>query len=110
MQTGGRPHTAIRDDITANLDATDEFMSPTPLDPILVESGGDNPHGHLLGLVDATSSLTLPAATRRRASGRAGVTYLTLLVKQRLTRLHCGRRPGGDGSRCGRGDARRCNR
>ena len=44
MQTGGCPHTAIRDDITANLDAIDDLIAaqrPT-LDLILVESGGDN--------------------------------------------------------------------
>ena len=36
VQTGCCPHTAIRDDITANLDAVDD------LDVVLVESGGDN--------------------------------------------------------------------
>lgn len=47
VQTGGCPHTAIRDDITANLDAIDDLIAVNsgaedPLDLILVESGGDN--------------------------------------------------------------------
>ena len=43
VETGCCPHTAIRDDITANLDAIDELVSRHPgLDVVLVESGGDN--------------------------------------------------------------------
>jgi hypothetical protein len=43
VETGGCPHTAIRDDISANLEAIDELeRSLPPLDLILVESGGDN--------------------------------------------------------------------
>jgi urease accessory protein len=43
VQTGACPHTAIRDDISANLDAVEELESDFPdLDLVLVESGGDN--------------------------------------------------------------------
>jgi urease accessory protein len=43
VQTGACPHTAIRDDITANLDAVEELEADHPgLDLLLVESGGDN--------------------------------------------------------------------
>ncbi len=43
VQTGACPHTAIRDDISANLDAVEELESDYPdLDLVLVESGGDN--------------------------------------------------------------------
>jgi urease accessory protein len=43
VRTGCCPHTAIRDDITANLDAVDEHESRNgPLDLVIVESGGDN--------------------------------------------------------------------
>ena len=43
MQTGCCPHTAIRDDIAANLDAVEDLEAQFgPLDLILVESGGDN--------------------------------------------------------------------
>ena len=43
VQTGGCPHTAIRDDIAANLEAVSELESATgPLEIVFVESGGDN--------------------------------------------------------------------
>jgi urease accessory protein len=43
VQTGGCPHTAIRDDIAANLEAVAELEAATgPLDVVFVESGGDN--------------------------------------------------------------------
>jgi urease accessory protein len=43
VETGCCPHTAIRDDISANLEAIEELeASLAPLDLILIESGGDN--------------------------------------------------------------------
>ncbi|MCG2634940.1 MAG: urease accessory protein UreG [Gammaproteobacteria bacterium] len=43
VETGGCPHTAIREDASMNLAAIDELMTRLPeLDLILVESGGDN--------------------------------------------------------------------
>jgi urease accessory protein len=43
VQTGACPHTAIRDDISANLDAVEALEADFPLlDLVLVESGGDN--------------------------------------------------------------------
>jgi urease accessory protein len=43
VQTGACPHTAIRDDISANLDAVEGLEADHPdLDLVLVESGGDN--------------------------------------------------------------------
>lgn len=43
VETGACPHTAIRDDITANLMAVEELEEDfAPLDLVLVESGGDN--------------------------------------------------------------------
>jgi urease accessory protein len=43
VQTGCCPHTAIRDDITANLEAVyDLETGQGPLDLVFVESGGDN--------------------------------------------------------------------
>ena len=43
VQTGCCPHTAIRDDITINLEAVEQLESDVgPLDLVLVESGGDN--------------------------------------------------------------------
>jgi urease accessory protein len=43
VETGGCPHTAIREDASMNLAAIDELMRDfTGLDMIIVESGGDN--------------------------------------------------------------------
>jgi Ni2+-binding GTPase involved in maturation of urease and hydrogenase len=43
VETGCCPHTAIRDDIAANLDAVEDLEARLgPLDLVLVESGGDN--------------------------------------------------------------------
>jgi urease accessory protein len=43
VETGGCPHTAIREDASINLDAIDRLNERYPkLDLIIVESGGDN--------------------------------------------------------------------
>ncbi len=43
VETGGCPHTAIRDDISMNLDAAEELESRfNGLELLLIESGGDN--------------------------------------------------------------------
>ncbi len=43
VETGACPHTAIRDDVSANLDAVEDLEEAYgPLDLVLIESGGDN--------------------------------------------------------------------
>jgi urease accessory protein len=43
VETGGCPHTAIREDASINLQAVDQLSNEFPdLDLILLESGGDN--------------------------------------------------------------------
>ena len=42
VETGGCPHTAIRDDVSANLEAVSELEREARLDLVMVESGGDN--------------------------------------------------------------------
>jgi urease accessory protein len=43
VETGGCPHTAIREDASINLAAVDEMTKRIPgLDVIFIESGGDN--------------------------------------------------------------------
>ncbi|HMN28401.1 MAG TPA: urease accessory protein UreG, partial [Caldilineaceae bacterium] len=43
VETGGCPHSAIRDDVSMNLEAVLELEAAFPdLDLVLVESGGDN--------------------------------------------------------------------
>lgn len=73
VQTGCCPHTAIRDDITANLDAVELLESRHPgLELVFVESGGDNLTASFsYGLVDVQVFVVdVAAGTRCRA--RAG--------------------------------------
>lgn len=43
VETGGCPHTAVREDVSMNLDAVEELQSRyADLDIIFIESGGDN--------------------------------------------------------------------
>jgi urease accessory protein len=42
VETGGCPHTAVRDDISQNLDALGQLMRKFSPDLLFVESGGDN--------------------------------------------------------------------
>lgn len=43
VQTGCCPHTAVRDDISGNLDAVEDLEAAHPdLDLVIIESGGDN--------------------------------------------------------------------
>ncbi|CAB4362400.1 MAG: urease accessory protein UreG [Actinobacteria bacterium] len=43
VETGACPHTAIRDDISANLDAVEQLEAlHAPVDLTIIESGGDN--------------------------------------------------------------------
>ena len=83
VQTGSCPHTAIRDDITANLDATGELSERHPdLDLILVESGGDNLTATFsYGLVDAQVFVVdVAGGDKVPRKGGPGVTSADLLV------------------------------
>ena len=42
VETGGCPHTAVRDDVSQNLDALDQLMIKFQPQLLFVESGGDN--------------------------------------------------------------------
>jgi len=43
VETGGCPHHAIRDDVSANLEAVEDLLAKFPdLDILFIESGGDN--------------------------------------------------------------------
>jgi urease accessory protein len=83
VQTGGCPHTAIRDDITANLDAIEDLIATNEaLDLILVESGGDNLTATFSsGLVDAQIFVVdVAGGDKVPRKGGPGVTYSDLLV------------------------------
>ncbi len=83
VQTGGCPHTAIRDDITANLDAIDDLVTAHhDLDLILVESGGDNLTATFSsGLVDVQIFvIDVAGGDKVPRKGGPGVTFSDLLV------------------------------
>ena len=83
VETGACPHTAIRDDISANLEAVEELEeSVGPLDLILVESGGDNLTATFSkGLVDAQIFvIDVAGGDDIPRKGGPGVTTADLLV------------------------------
>jgi urease accessory protein len=83
VETGCCPHTAIRDDISANLDAIEELEdSLGPLDVILVESGGDNLTATFSkGLIDRQIFVVdVAGGDKVPRKGGPGVTAADLLV------------------------------
>ena len=83
VETGCCPHTAIRDDISANLDAIEELETTLgPLDLVLVESGGDNLTATFSrGLVDRQIFVVdVAGGDKVPRKGGPGVTTADLLV------------------------------
>jgi urease accessory protein len=83
VQTGCCPHTAIRDDISANLAAVEALEDRhRPLDLLLVESGGDNLTATFsYGLVDhQIFVLDVAGGDKVPRKGGPGVTNSDLLV------------------------------
>ena len=83
VQTGCCPHTAIRDDIAANLDAVADLeQSLGPLDLVLVESGGDNLTATFSrGLADRQIFvIDVAGGDKVPRKGGPGVTVADLLV------------------------------
>ena len=87
VETGGCPHTAIREDASMNLEAVDELANKFPdLDIVFVESGGDN--------LSATFSPELSDATifvidvaegdKIPRKGGPGITRSDLLVINKI--------------------------
>jgi urease accessory protein len=83
VQTGCCPHTAIRDDITANLDAVELLEERFgDLDLVLVESGGDNLTAVFSrGLIDRQIFVVdVAGGDKVPRKGGPGVTTADLLV------------------------------
>lgn len=83
VETGACPHTAIRDDISANLEAVEDLEEEVgPLELILVESGGDNLTATFSkGLVDAQIFvIDVAGGDDIPRKGGPGVTTADLLV------------------------------
>jgi urease accessory protein len=83
VETGCCPHTAIRDDIAANLEAVEDLeRTLAPLDLILLESGGDNLTATFSrGLVDRQIFVVdVAGGDKVPRKGGPGVTTADLLV------------------------------
>ncbi len=86
VRTGCCPHTAIRDDITANLDAVEDLSARHDPDLVLVESGGDNLTATFsYGLIDAQIFvLDVAGGDKVPRKGGPGVTRSDLLVINKI--------------------------
>ncbi|CAO5155464.1 Urease accessory protein UreG [Frankia sp. AiPs1] len=83
VETGCCPHTAIRDDISANLDTVEDLEAELgPLDLVLVESGGDNLTATFsYGLIDRQIFVVdVAGGDKVPRKGGPGVTSSDLLV------------------------------
>ena len=83
VRTGCCPHTAIRDDIAANLEAAEDLeCAHAPLELLIIESGGDNLTATFSrGLVDLQIFvLDVSGGDKVPRKGGPGVTLSDLLV------------------------------
>jgi urease accessory protein len=87
VQTGGCPHTAIREDASMNFDALDELTRRFPdLDFVFLESGGDNLAASFSPeLVEAAIYvIDVSAGDKIPRKGGPGVTRSDLLVINKI--------------------------
>jgi urease accessory protein len=87
VQTGGCPHTAIREDASLNFDALDEIVARHPdLEIVFLESGGDNLAASFSPeLVDASVYvIDVSGGDKIPRKGGPGVTRSDLLVINKI--------------------------
>ena len=87
VETGGCPHTAIREDASANLEAVAELIRRFPaLDLLLIESGGDNLAATFSPeLVDATIYvIDVAEGEKIPRKGGPGIMRSSLLVINKI--------------------------
>jgi urease accessory protein len=87
VETGGCPHTAIREDASVNLEALDALIKRFPgLDLVLIESGGDNLAATFSPeLVDATIYvIDVAEGDKIPRKGGPGITRSGLLVINKI--------------------------
>lgn len=86
VQTGCCPHTAIRDDISENLDALDALEATFAPDVLLLESGGDNLTATFSrGLVDVQIFvIDVAGGDKVPRKGGPGITTSDLLVINKI--------------------------
>ena len=103
VETGGCPHTAIREDASINLAAVAEMRQKFPkLDLVLIESGGDNLAATFSPeLADITIYvIDVAAGDKIPSKGGPGITRSDLLGDQQdRSRAACRSVARGDGSR-----------
>ena len=91
VETGGCPHTAIREDASMNLEAVDEMMERFPdIELLFIESGGDNLSATFSPeLVDATIFvIDVAEGDKIPRKGGPGITLSDLLVINKSTSHH----------------------
>src|SRR3974377_2325981 len=89
VETGGCPHTAIREDASINLAAVAEMQKKFPaLDLVLIESGGDNLAATFSPeLADLTIYvIDVAAGDKIPSKGGPGITLSVLLVFNKISR------------------------
>lgn len=87
VETGGCPHTAIREDASMNLEAVDEMMRKFPdVEILFIESGGDNLSATFSPeLVDATIFvIDVSEGDKIPRKGGPGITRSDLLVINKI--------------------------
>lgn len=87
VETGGCPHTAIREDASMNLEAIDEMMEKFPdIQLLFIESGGDNLSATFSPeLVDATIFvIDVAEGDKIPRKGGPGITRSDLLVINKI--------------------------
>ncbi len=87
VETGGCPHTAIREDASVNLEAVRELIARFPaLDLLIIESGGDNLAATFSPeLVDATIYvIDVAEGEKIPRKGGPGITRSDLLVINKI--------------------------
>jgi urease accessory protein len=87
VETGGCPHTAIREDASVNLEAVRQLVARFPeLDLLLIESGGDNLAATFSPeLVDATVYvIDVAEGDKIPRKGGPGITRSDLLVINKI--------------------------
>lgn len=87
VETGGCPHTAIREDASMNLEAVDEMIKRFPdIELLFIESGGDNLSATFSPeLVDATIFvIDVAEGDKIPRKGGPGITRSNLLVINKI--------------------------
>jgi len=87
IETGGCPHAAVREDISANLAALEDLHREFTSDILLIESGGDNlaaNYSRELADYISTSSTYLAAIRFRERGDRASRRVISWLLTRQI--------------------------